>query len=175
MKRNIIISFLALVMIVCGVNAYNVNLECQEVGEEMLGGTGFDLSKSSLAETQLDINGTADFIFSVGSADLLDLYIDMEASSTASVLQWTYYFTDDKEEAASTVWYAEDGKSVDSTTSVTHGATALVHSWTPGATGNKYKNISIEPLAAERMKITFTGVTATSTISADVLRRINRN
>jgi len=175
MKRNIIISLLALVMIVCGVNAYNVTLECQEAGEEVLGGTGFDLSKSSLAETQLDINDTADFIFSVGSADLIDLYIDMEASTTASVLQWTYYFTDDKEEASATTWYAEDGKSVASAIATTHGASKMVHSWTPATTTQSYKNISIEPLAAERMKITFTGVTATSTISADVLRRINRN
>lgn len=104
---------------------------------------------TSLAST------TAEITMSVSNAKHIDLNIHFKASSTASVLNWTNYFSND--DNSNKNWYPENGFTATSNILETEGATELVHSWTPGATTTPWslKNIGVDPVASKYMKTRF--------------------
>ena len=89
-------------------------------------------------------------IFSIGSAEQLDLNIQFQASSTATRLDWNYEFSNDRID-----WFGEDSKTITSDTVTTHGAATTTHRWTPGLTTIARKNLSIDNINGEWIKISF--------------------
>jgi hypothetical protein len=67
---------------------------------------------------------------SIKNANALRLNTSLKASTTASYLLYTLEFSND-ETASSRTWYGEDNMTQTSNVLGTHGATALVHTWTP--------------------------------------------
>lgn len=102
-------------------------------------------------------------------ATALDLNIGIIASSSSSRLAWTLEFSTNYNRATGNGdWYFEDGSNVDSTISVTHGASPLINQWTPGTTVWQGKNITVQTLQSRwfRLRATVTGANAAVTIQA---------
>lgn len=79
-----------------------------------------------------------------GRADKIDLNLNEVASSTATNWLYTVQFSPNYTSSTGNGdWYNEDCSSITSNVVITHGATACIHTWTPGTTANLKKNIGI--------------------------------
>lgn len=175
LAKAIFVIAICLLSTVTIVKALTVNYQAEPQEEELFGGSGFELSKTSMASSSVTTTGdTAEMIFDVGSAESIDLYVTYVASSTLAQLDWTYYFSFAGEEEATT-WYAEDGKTVSTNVLATHGATPFVHSWLPATTTTQMKDIGVTPIAANKMKVVFSGSAANGMVSAVAVRKNERN
>jgi len=160
LKKLMIAILVAVVIADVGIliNAFNIT----EKTSKLLG-AGISLDKYTLAGSTASTSPkylstasastTAEIIMSVSNAKHIDLNILFTASTTASVLKWTNYFSYD--EGSNKNWYPENGFTATSNILETEGATPLVHSWTPGVTSASYKNIGVNPVASKYMKTRF--------------------
>jgi hypothetical protein len=129
-------------------------------------GSGITLDKYTLAGrtstttpiglSTTSASSTAELIMSVSNAKHIDLNIMYKASTTAAILNWTNYFSND--DGSNKNWFPETGYTATSNVLETEGPTELVHSWLPGATTTTawvWKNIGVDPVASKYMKTRF--------------------
>lgn len=83
------------------------------------------------------------------SADIADLNLCVIASSTSSVVNWYYEFSND-----GTNWYGQDASSITSNV-VTHESATTTHSWTVPSTALTCKNVQIENLNSNWIRFVF--------------------
>lgn len=120
-------------------------------------------------------------------SESIDLNLLTYASGTDSIVQWVVefsnststptYLTSGVSGSSTTAgtgfdWFAEDGTSVGSVTSVTHGGGHVVHRWTPGRTTEARKNIGITPVASKWCRVSIAADTNGAAIwMAEVLKK----
>lgn len=79
-----------------------------------------------------------------GRATTIDLNLIEVASTTATNWLYTVQYSPNYVSATGNGdWYNEDCSSITSNVVITHGATACIHTWTPGTTVQQKKNIGI--------------------------------
>jgi len=93
---------------------------------------------------------TSPIVCRIDGADMIDLNIQLTASSSTSTLRWQVEFSSNGGD-----WYAEDGKTITSNTITTHGESPKLHVWTPNTTATTTKNVGIEPLSAKFIRVFF--------------------
>ena len=93
--------------------------------------------------------------------DHVDMNIQLTGSSTDSVLNWKYEFSDDNID-----WFGEDLAQTSSATSISHSSTTLNHTWEPDTTSEVRKNIGIEPVASRYMRVVFSTTGANGSVWA---------
>ncbi len=144
--------------------ASKVNKKTEKTLQNLGAGISLDVTKLSGHTstttpkylTTSSASTTAELTMSVSNAKHIDLNIYFRASTTASVLNWTNYFSSD--EGSNKNWYPEGSYTATSNILSTEGATELVHSWTPGATTTLawvFKNKGIDPVASKYMRTRF--------------------
>ena len=97
-------------------------------------------------------------------ATSIDLNVQFIGSTTASQLDFQIAFSPDGK-----VFYGEDGKVVDSNTSVTHGAGTTTHHWLPGTIATSTRNITITPVASPYTRIIFGATGANAAVWANTV------
>lgn len=112
----------------------------------------------------LSVGSTTEAVISTKNADKVSINILMKPSSAAANLTWTYYYSQD-----GINYYAEDEDTETSQVLITHGATALVHSWTPATTATTTKRLEIPDVNSDYMKVIFTAAASSSEIYAEVI------
>ena len=98
---------------------------------------------------------------STKNIDDAKLLIDFEASTTASVLNWTYAYSMD-----GTSWFGEDDITETSNILFTHGSSTVVNTIAPQSTTRIYKYIDVGDIDANHFRISFDVDSATGTLSA---------
>ena len=152
--------------------------------EEQSFGAGIDLdeyfisgSTASTSPIYMTTSQTASttIIMSVKNAKHIDLNLYLNASTTASNLLWTYWFSSD--DGLNKNWYPEDAYTATSNVLITHGASPLVHSWTPADSSatSTVKNIGITPVASKYMKIEFGLAGANGSLHAIGISQVENN
>lgn len=81
--------------------------------------------------------------------DISDLNICMVASSTSSVLNWTYEFSLD-----GVNWYGQDSSSI-SGSYITHNSATTTHTFTAPTTTQVCRNFTIDNLNTDQIRFTF--------------------
>lgn len=90
----------------------------------------------------------------IGRADKIDLSLLEVASTTSTAWLYTVQFSHNYVSSTGNGdWFNEDCSSISSNTLVTHGATACIHSWTPGTTATLKKNIGIGATQAKWFRV----------------------
>ena len=171
MKKEIIISIIALFLITGSAYAYDVvnnyyfNDENKEIvkNDETLGNQVIDRIDVSLTELT-GVGSSTSVIFSTKNADKVALNLDLTTASSVSELDWIVYFSEDASN-----WFSQDDYADTSSVVDTHGATALTHKWTPGTATESYKRIVYTDILSSYMKVEFTAVGATSSIAMDII------
>lgn len=123
-------------------------------------------SNATTSPITLIPTGTTSFTFASDGVSKMNLLLQFQGSSTLSVLNWTREYSDNGID-----WYGEDNMTQSSNILGTHGSTTVVHSWSPSSASMVRKSIIIEPLALWS-RITFTGVTATSTLYVKAITQV---
>lgn len=128
-------------------------------------------SDTAATTTRQYLNSTtqakSSFIIPVEDADLIDLNVIAEASSTSAVLRWDVAFSSSYDNTTGNGdWYCADASSV-AIASTTHSAACHEHQWTPGTVSTSTKNVSIEPVAAKYARIRFYATTGDFSIHAE--------
>lgn len=127
------------------------------------GGTVHVVRMSSTALT--DVSSTTSVSFEVEDAVQVDMNLRATSSDVSAVVTWKNYFSYDN-----STWYGEDDFTDTSAVVDTHGATVLVHKWTPASTSTSLlKNVKNLNVSSKYMKIEFGNDTATSTIEAEII------
>ena len=98
---------------------------------------------------------TTSLVYNTSAADLISIDINFDSSTTPSTLYWVNDFGDNLQD-----FYPETGSTVDSSTSVTHGTSEVIHQWTYASTTLTIdeairKSISIEPIASQLGRVRF--------------------
>jgi|TARA_Y100000310_G_C20684969_1_gene818394 hypothetical protein len=166
--KSISVTVFALLLIVGVAKALTLSGTPKEikelVGQEVptepsLGGAYFTTEAVNIGNTAVTTtpavyletgSASSTLSFNCDEASQIDLNLLVVASSTASKVQWEYSFSDDN-----AVFYFEDGRTVDSKVSVTHGQSALQHYWTPATTATTTKNITVTPVASKYCRVGF--------------------
>lgn len=99
------------------------------------------------------VGASRQMILSTSNAQHIDLNMMVNSTSTATVLNYYVYFSND--DGANKNWYGQDAVSVSGVTA-THASTTIANYWKPNATGPQYKNVGIDPVASKYMKVVFT-------------------
>ena len=152
-----------------------VNMTTDEVKEltaPTVGGNTFTvehewLGNNSATTTKIFLTSGAassTTAFNCDNAESIDLNLMSVASSTATVLNWTYEFSDDNID-----WFYQDGFQIVSTSAVTHGAGPILHSWTPNTTSEINKNVSILPVASKYCRISIGATGADGSIWGGII------
>ena len=97
---------------------------------------------------------TTTVAFKSEGAESFDMNLTVNASTTGTVYLWTTEFSNNNVD-----WYCEDGKTLTSNILITHGASCVIHSWTPGRVATTSKNIVVTPVNSKYAR-TNVGVTA---------------
>lgn len=85
------------------------------------------------------------------------------ASSSASVLAWTYEFSDDNQ-----TWFGEDASTNAGNVTTTHGSTNVYHIWTPGGAVVTSRTFALPGINAKYARITVKSLGAAGSIWAKV-------
>jgi hypothetical protein len=109
---------------------------------------------------------TSTTTFETNSFDLVDINIQFTPSTTESVLNWYYEFSNDGID-----WFGEDLAQVDSATSVSHASTTVTHTWKPNQTGTYRKNITLEPIGNRQTRVVFSVTGANGSVWTQVARK----
>lgn len=127
-------------------------------------------TKATTAEPYVLIASSS--IIRIANIEEIDMNLWLNASTTGTKLNWTYYFSEDKMD-----WYPEDGNTDTSDVIMTHGATKYVHSWTPAVAGVAKKHVNIsDSLAnvnADYLRIVFDVSTASGSLYAEIMTQQN--
>lgn len=119
-------------------------LASQSTGAGYATTTPGEASASTTITYFLPSSATTTITGFTGRADSIDLNLNEVASSTATNWLYTVQFSPNYTSATDNGdWYNEDCSSITSNVVITHGATACIHTWTPGTTANLKKNIGI--------------------------------
>lgn len=168
MKKKILLSVICLIGLsllayapIKKTVAEVINIYSSQEQSDFVGGGRVEINRyylggntATTTETYLTTStASSTLTMSISNSKHIELNMYVTASSSASVLNWSYYFSND--DGATKSWYGEDGYTAISDVGVTHGADVVMHSWTPGTTTFKGKNITITPVAAKYMKIEF--------------------
>ena len=94
--------------------------------------------------------------FSTEDSDLNQIFIQYIASTSASILHWTYEFSNDGID-----WFGEDAISItrtDSTPANYHSSTTINHIWNAGSSvsSTTRKMVTLPSIASTRARVTFT-------------------
>jgi hypothetical protein len=107
-----------------------------------------------------------------GRATTIDLNLLTVASSTATAWLYTVQFSPNYVSATGNGdWYNEDCSTVTSNIIITHGASACVHTWTPGTTATAKKNIGIGTAQAKWFRFNFQATAAGGSLYAQAIPR----
>jgi len=162
MKKSIIIASIVLAVLVVGGLIYPRS-------EGLLGGSAV-VADSTLY--QLSPNQSKQVILDVRNASGAFFDVSMTASTSASILNWTYEFTNDEDcgfnaNPTACNWYGEDKVGAGTPDSITHSSTTVLHTWTQNSTtaSTTNKRIEIDGINAKFMRTTFTATVSTSTIT----------
>lgn len=122
--------------------------------------------------TRQYLNGTthakSSFIIPIDEADLIDLYLMAEASSTTAVLDWELSFSNNYDTATGNGdWYCADASSVAIASTTHNGTTCHEDQWTPGTVSTSTKNVSVSPTAAKFARVRFYANTGDLSIHAE--------
>jgi len=181
MKLKLIIWLIGLTVVLGSATYYVAKSNIKSSGEPLKGYQISDvyyLSGKTASTTPITLDpykaASTTLVASIGNADSAYLNLIFKASTTASALNWTYYFTDDETPSTtnpgySTNWFAEDNMTTTSNVLGTHGVGGLTHTWTPANTvaSSTNKSVLISNLRGKFIKINFGGVVGTSTIYAE--------
>ena len=171
-----IVGILALIFSVAAYKIATAPVQPETVPQERPLGSAFalemrDTNGDSEATTTgrifLALNATASTTLlnaNTQYAESIDLNILAEASSTTAVIAWEEQFSHNNID-----FYCEDGQSVVSTVSVTHGSGCVIHRWTPGTVSTTSKNFTITPTASKYIRLNFRAQTASSTLYAQLI------
>lgn len=163
MKKTIIIlSAVALTILVVGGYLYT------QKSEGVLGGSAI-IADATLYPL-FPSGATKQVILDVRDAQGAFLDVSMTASTTASVLNWYYEFTNDNNcgfnaSPTACTWYLQDGTTVTSNILTAHASTTVNHTWTRQSTSTANKRIDLGDVNAKFIRTTFTATGATSTIT----------
>lgn len=114
----------------------------------------------------ITVTATTTLYIPSGSANLIDLNIWVDSTTTVPTVIWNLQFGQGtcpvaRSQAAlancNLSWIAEDGKTVTSDSLVTHGTGIVNHRWLTASTSDN-KNIEISPVASAFTRVNF-GVT----------------
>lgn len=120
------------------------------------------IGTSASVPYDLNVGSSTSLTLSTKNANKVSVNVKMTATSTASVLLWTYFYSQD-----GVNYFAEDANTATSNILKTHGATDVVHTWTPATTSAVSKRIELPAVNSNFVKITFTGSASTSKIYAE--------
>lgn len=134
-------------------------------------------STSTMAvATQTAGAASSTLAFNCDGVDQMDLELMVLPAGATTKYQWTLAFTNDKitdvysaTSTANEAWFYEDGYTVDSAISVTHGAGPIIHNWTPGTVTTSTKNITITPVAAKFCRVDISTAAANGGLWAAVV------
>jgi len=131
---------------------------------------GRTTTASSTPEYLTASTNTVSYTADTLGVDMLDMNIQFIASTTSSVLTWTYQFSDDNVD-----WFGEDLDQVSSTYTVSHASTTIAHTWKPDVATVVRKNIGLLPLASRYVKITFSTTGANGSVWGRFARKKVKN
>ncbi len=98
---------------------------------------------------------TTSLVYNTSAADLISIDINFRSSTTPPTLYWVNEFSHNLLD-----WFPETGTTINSATSVTHGASEVINKWTYASTTLTIneairKSISIEPISSQLGRIRF--------------------
>lgn len=115
--------------------------------------------------------GSTTSSFIISDADYLQLNLQFTASTSASVLNWYYQYSDNKID-----WFTEDeiNAYTPGTFSLTHSSSTIVHTIQGNNTSSTTrKKIVIPNLSANHIRVVFSTTVGTSTIWSQIVKKIN--
>lgn len=110
-------------------------------------------------------------------AEAIDLNVQVAASSTASVLTFSYEFSNGKGNIDCVAtptqcdWYGERAYTVDSTVQSTIGAQTMRYLFTPGVTSTTTANVTIDRIGAKYTRIKFGASSANLAFFAQIVAK----
>lgn len=125
--------------------------------------------------TQIFPGATSTLTFLTGGADRADMLLNVRASSSLASLKWTYEYSSNNVD-----WYGEDFILSQTNTNTLHASATPIHLWVPTAwtavgtsSSSTSKSVLNIPVSnAEYMRINFIPLTATTSIWADVITKV---
>jgi len=97
---------------------------------------------------------TTTLSFETNEVDEVNLFMQVNASSSTSTLAWEYEFSNDNVD-----WFGEDGiiitASLGSETTY-HSSSTISHRWNPGAAGIARKTVKLPTISSRYSRIVFT-------------------
>jgi len=188
MNKNTISFFVGLGVLVAmcaGVYVGVQRLAAPAPAQQDVGGAGFSLAQAfylsaassgvSQQAGAVEATTSVQYLPAAGTASStiltytnravgFDLNLNATASSSATKYVWTNWFSWNGVD-----YFCEDGNSVDSTVSNTHGAGCLYHYWTPGVTATTSKNVSLPATQAPYSKTIISASAAAGAIWAQAI------
>ena len=126
---------------------------------------------------QIAAKASSSVTISTANAKHIDLNILALSSTTIPNITWQWFFSSD--DGANKNWYPEEGVTVTLNTVLTHGASPLIHKWTPAATTTIdefwVKNSAIAPVASKYSKIEFNVTGAAADLYVEVITQQDTN
>lgn len=84
-------------------------------------------------------------------ADATYMFLQYNASTTASEVDWKYQFSNDNVD-----WFDEDGTTATNAITTTHASTTITHKWIPNLTGFSRKVVAVPFFASNYKRVVFT-------------------